>query len=518
MESFVVAGVGSTPVRDPDVIVIGSGPNGLVAANALARRGFRVLVLEANGKRPGGALGSEELTRPGFVHDVGAAFFPFGKSSPAFRELGLEQAGVEWSHATFESCHPALDGTYACIARDPELGAAHFGTPRDGLAWHKLAGFHARTEADLLATLLGPFPSLAPALRLGPLSLAKVAWYFARSAGSLARKLFRSESARRVLPSLGLHVDVGPDDWFSAGLGYVLGMTATTGGYAVPKRGAQSITNALVTLLEGRGGRLRLGAEVTRVIVRGKRASAVQLESGEEIRAKLAVLADTAAPTLYLKLLDAAHVPSWLIGKMRTFKQGFGTFKVDFALSGAVPWTLPAARESAVVHACESLSDLSRFTRDVRAGRLPEDPYLVIGQQSLVDPTRAPAGQHTLYCYSRVPSFPEGGWAKHKEAFADRISARIEGLAPGFASRVLERHVSAPPDFEAVNSNLIGGDIGGGTNAWHQQLLFRPVFPYFRYRTPIKGLYLCSSYTHPGAGVHGMCGYNAALIAARDLG
>jgi phytoene dehydrogenase-like protein len=505
-------------VRDPDVIVIGSGPNGLVAANALARRGFRVLVLEANRKRPGGALGSEELTRPGFVHDVGAGFFPFGKTSPAFRELDLEQAGVEWCHARFESCHPALDGSYACIARDSALGAAHFGTLRDGEAWRKLAAFHARIEPDLLATLLGPFPSLAPALRLGPKNLAKLAWYFARSAGSLSRKLFRSAAARRVLPSLGLHVDVGPDDWFSAGLSYMLAMTASTGGFAVPKRGAQSITNALVTLLEGYSGRLRLGAEVTRIVVRGGRASAVVLAGGEEVRARLGVLADTAAPTLYSKLLEPAHVPSWLIGRMRSFKQGFGTFKLDFALSGGVPWAVPSARESAVVHASESLPDLARFTREVRAGKLPEDPYLVIGQQSLADPTRAPAGQHTLYCYSRVPSDPEGGWARQREAFADRITARIEGLAPGFASRVLDRHISAPPDLESGNANLIGGDLGGGTNVWHQQLLFRPVFPYFRYRTPVKGLYLCSSYAHPGAGVHGMCGYNAALTAARDLG
>lgn len=504
-------------MRDPDLIVIGSGPNGLTAANTLASRGFRVLVLEANPKRPGGALGTEELTRPGFLHDVGAGFFPFGSISPAFRELGLTQAGVEWCHAKFESCHPALDGSYACIARDPELAREHFGSPRDGEAWQKLAAFHARTESDLLATLLGPFPSLAPALRLGPKNLARVLWYFTRSAGSLSRKLFQSEAARRVLPSLGLHVDVGPDDWFSAPLGYMLGMTATTGGYAVPRRGAQSITNALVTLLEGYGGRLRLGAEVTQIVVREGTARAVQLANGEEVRARLGVLADTAAPTLYLKLLEPRHVPAWVLGRMRSFKQGFGTFKVDYALSDSVPWTTAEARESAVVHACESLEDLARFTRDVRAGKIPEQPYLVLGQHSLVDPTRAPLGQHTLYCYSRVPSTVPGGWAAEREAFADRITARIEGLAPGFGSLVLARHASAPPDLEAGNANLIGGDLGGGTNAWHQQLLFRPVFPYFRYRTPVKGLYLCSSYAHPGAGVHGMCGYNAALAAARDL-
>ncbi|HEY4103782.1 MAG TPA: NAD(P)/FAD-dependent oxidoreductase, partial [Polyangiaceae bacterium] len=265
-------------------------------------------------------------------------------------------------------------------------------------------------------------------------------------------------------------------------------------------------------------GRLRLGATVTRVIVSNGRATAVELEGGEEVRARLAVLADTAAPTLFLKLLEAAHVPSWLRRKMRKFKQGFGTFKVDFALSAAAPWTEPTAHESAVVHACEGLEDLARFTREVRQGKIPEQPYLVIGQQSLADATRAPEGQHTLYCYSRVPSTPEGGWAAQREAFADSVTARIEGLAPGFSKFILARHISAPPDLEAMNANLIGGDLGGGTNAWHQQLLFRPVFPYFRYRTPVKGLYLCSSYAHPGAGVHGMCGYDAALIAASDLG
>jgi phytoene dehydrogenase-like protein len=504
-------------VRDPDVIVIGSGPNGLVAANIMARRGFRVLLLEANAKRPGGALGSEELTLPGFVHDVGAGFFPFGESSPAFRELDLSQAGVEWAKLKFESCHPALDGSYACIARDSELGAQHFGSVRDGEAWRKLAAFHARIEPDLLATLLGPFPSLGPALKLGVTNLAKVAWAFARSSGSFARSRFQSEAARRVLPSLGLHVDVGPEDWFGAGLGYMLGMTASTGGYAVPVGGAQSITNALVTLLEATGGRLRLGARVQRVVVSEGRAVAVVLESGEELRATRGVIADTAAPTLYLKLLDRSVVPGWLTRKMANFRQGFGTFKVDYALSEPVPWSTEEARESAVVHITESLRDLARFTEDVRSGTVPKDPYLVVGQQSLADARRAPQGKHTLYCYSRVPSRVDGGWATQREAFADRVSERIEGLAPGFEATVLARTSSAPPDLESMNANLIGGDLGGGTNAWHQQLLFRPVFPYFRYRTPVRGLYLCSSYTHPGAGVHGMCGYNAALAAARDL-
>jgi phytoene dehydrogenase-like protein len=203
---------------------------------------------------------------------------------------------------------------------------------------------------------------------------------------------------------------------------------------------------------------------------------------------------------------------------MRRFELGFGTFKLDWALAGPVPWRVEAARESAVVHAAESVDDLVDFVREVRAGELPRRPYLVIGQHTLVDPGRAPAGRHTLYAYSRVPSNVPGGWAEARERFADRVEERIESLAPGFRATVLARHAAAPTDLEATNQNLRGGDLGGGSNAWHHQLVFRPVFPYFRYRTPVHRLYLCSSYAHPGAGVHGMCGYNAAELAARDIG
>ena len=170
-----------------------------------------------------------------------------------------------------------------------------------------------------------------------------------------------------------------------------------------------------------------------------------------------------------------------------------------------------------MVHAGDSLDDLSRFTAQVRAGALPDNPYLVIGQQSLVDPTRAPEGAHTLWAYSRVPATIEGGWAAQAEQFADRIDARIERLAPGFRDRILARRVVSPDQLQAMDGNLVGGDLGGGSNAWNRQLLFRPLFPYFRYRMPVKGLYLGSSYAHPGAGVHGMCGYNAAERVLSDL-
>jgi len=434
-----------------------------VAANVLARRGFKVLVLEANPKRAGGALGSEALTLPGFLHDVGGGFFPFGATSPAFRALDLPGAGVEWRHARYESCHPAVDGSVACIARGDAIETAPFGSPRDADTFRALARFHAGIERDLLAALLGPFPSVGPLLRVGVGPLLKIAGMFLRSTRGLATRLFQSEAARRVLPGLGLHVDVGPDDRFGAGLAYMLAVTATTGGYGFPKGGAQSLTNALVARLAERGGEVRLGARVTRVIVRNGSAAGVVLADGTEI-----------------------------------------------------------ATRRAVVHAGESVDDLIRFTREARAGRLPERPYLVIGQQSIGDPTRAPAGKHTLYCYSHVPSQIHGGqggsdgWAAARERFADTVEARVEELAPGFRASILARHIMAPPDLEAWNANLVGGDLGGGSNAWHRQLVFRPLFPYFRYRMPVKGLYLCSSYAHPGAGVHGMCGANAAEIAARD--
>jgi phytoene dehydrogenase-like protein len=242
----------------------------------------------------------------------------------------------------------------------------------------------------------------------------------------------------------------------------------------------------------------------------------VLTEDGVEYEARRAIIADTSAPALYLKLLDPAFVPAPIADSMRRFPYGFGTFKMDWALDGPVPWIAEDACDAAVVHTGDNVDDLARFTAQVRRGELPERPYLVIGQQSIADPTRAPAGKHTLWAYSRVPSNIDGGWKANAERFADRIDDRIEELAPGFKKRVLGRFIVTPPDLEAMDENLVGGDLGGGSAQIQHQLFFRPVFPYFRYRTPIRGLYLGSSYTHPGAGVHGACGFNAAQAAIED--
>ncbi len=502
---------------DPEVIVIGSGPNGLVAACMLARAGLKVLVLEANRARAGGALGSEQSTLPGFTHDVGAAFFPFPRRSPAFLELGLQE-NLTLHNMPIESCHPAPDGSVACISRDLEFSAQHFGDPRDGATFRKLAQWHARVEKHVLGFLLGPLPTLGPLFKLLPFDIFRFARIMLSTTGGLSRRMFHSEAARRVFPGLAMHVDIGPKDALGAAVGYMLGLTATTAGYCIPEGGAQAITDALVAILERHGGTLRLGSRVTRVLVGDGGAEGVLLADGTSIRATRAVMSDTSAPSLLLDLIDRQHIPGRVIKFMRRFPQGWGTFKVDWALSGPVPWAVPEARQSAVVHVGDSLDDLQRFTDQVRGGALPDNPYLVIGQQSLADPTRAPVGHHTLWAYSRVPALPGGGWDAHAEQFADRVDARIEAMAPGFRSQVLRRRVVTPVDLAAMNANLIGGDLGGGANSWNRQLVFRPMFPYFRHRMPVRRLYLCSSYTHPGSGVHGMCGYNAARIALRDLG
>lgn len=501
--------------KTPDAIVVGAGPNGLTAAAYLARAGWSVLVLEAE-HEPGGAVRTREVTLPGFHHDLGAAFFPFGQTSPALLPLDLPGAGLVWKHAPMDSAHPAPDGTCPTLARDLEAMSASFG--EDGPTWRRIAGWHARTRERMLEALLSTPPALGSMLRFGPLNLLRLAQVALSSGRGFSTRTFRTEAARRVVPGLALHTDVGPEDPCGAIVGFMLALLTSSGGFAVPEGGAGAITKALLRRVEEKGGTIRCGARVERVIVKQGRAVAVRLEGGEELAATRAVIADVAAPTLYLRMLPSEVVPARVQRAMLRFPLGFGTFKVDWALDGPVPWSSEHAARAAVVHAGDSLDDLTAFTRQVRAGALPTHPYLVIGQQSIADPSRAPAGRHTLWAYSRVPSSIDGGWAAERERFADRIDARIEELAPGFRKRILARALWAPDDLEAMNANLVGGNITGGSADIRNQLFFRPVFPYFRYRTPVRGLYLGSSYAHPGAGVHGACGHNAALAALHDEG
>jgi phytoene dehydrogenase-like protein len=500
----------------PDAIVIGSGPNGLSAAATLARAGLSVEVFEASA-RSGGACRSSALTLPGFVHDEGAAFFPFGPVSPAFRELDLEGAGLAFLHAPYDSAHPGPDGSSAAISRDLARSVDAFGP--DGEAWRSIALWFRANRDAVLRVMVGPLPpSPRDVAALGfdnAMTLASVALSSGRA---FAEARFSTEAARRVVPGLALHTDVGPDDPCGAMVGFMLAVMASSAGFPVAAGGAGAVTGALRRRLEEAGGKVTTGRRVERVVVRGGRAVAVRLEGGDEIEAGRAVLADVGAPALYRRLLEGVDLPGALRRQIEQFKPGFGTFKVDWALSGPVPWRAANARRSAVVHAGDGLADLARFTAEVRAGRLPKNPYMVIGQPTLADPGRAPAGRHTLYAYSRVPPAVPRGWAAEREGFADRLEARVEGLAPGFRALILGRSIQSPDDLERENENLAGGDLGGGTAAFTNQLVLRPAFPYFGPKTPVRGLYLASSYTHPGPGVHGMCGLHAARAALAAAG
>jgi phytoene dehydrogenase-like protein len=322
---------------------------------------------------------------------------------------------------------------------------------------------------------------------------------------------------------MGLHVDIAPSDPLGMSVCWMLAFRATTAGFAVPAGGMSSIARLLVEDLRAHGGEVRCGARVRRIEVRGGRAVGVELASGERIGAARAVVADVHARNLVFGLLDPVDAPRSMTGPIGRFRPGWGTFKVELALSGPVPWSDPLSPRSAVVHVGDSLEDLQRFADQVRGGDLPDRPYLVVGQQSLVDPSRAPPGQHTLYVYTHAPAeldparYP-GGWAAWRERLADRMEERIEELAPGFRSRVLARAVRDPGDLERINANLVGGDMGQGTSAWDHALFLRPTARWFRHRTPIRGLYLGSSSSHPGPGIHGMCGWNAAEQVLRDVG
>lgn len=500
-----------------DAVVIGSGPNGLAAAVTLARAGWRVLVLEAQ-DRPGGAVYSLETTQPGYLHDVGAAFFPFAQASPALVPLRLGEVGLAWRRGTFDSAHPAPDGTCPAIARDPDQAASTFGV--DGDTWRRLARWQAAMSERLVELALAPLgpAALRSTWRLGVTNLPGLVHAGLSSPAGYSARTFRTEAARRVVPALALHADLGPDDFSGAAIGLVLALLAAGYGFQVPVGGARAITDALLRRLDEAGGRLRLGCRAEAIIVRHRRAVAVRTAAGDEVPFGRAVLADVGAPALYLHMLPESDVPGAVRQSMRRFRYGWGTFKIDWALAGPVPWSAEPARYAAVVHTGDSVADLRAFTAQVRAGQLPTNPYLVIGQQSLLDPSRAPAGGQTLWAYSHVPSTLAGGWETRRESFADCIEQRIESLAPGFRAMIRGRAIFAPPDLFRMNENLVGGDLGGGSAHFDHQFIFRPTFPYFRYRTPVRGAYLASASAHPGPGVHGACGFNAARAALADLG
>ncbi|MBC9712802.1 NAD(P)/FAD-dependent oxidoreductase [Streptomyces sp. TRM66268-LWL] len=517
----------------PDAVVIGSGPNGLVAANLLAEAGLRVTVLEAQ-EEPGGAVRSDRDVHPDYVSDVFSAFYPLAAASPVIGSLGLERYGLRWSHASHVLAHPLPDGRCAVLDRDRTVTAAHLDrfAPGDGEAWLGLCRGWDRVGGPVLDALFTPFPPVRPAAALAARVRAAGGLRFVRELLLPVRRLgeekFAGEGGGLLLAGNALHADLAPEAAGSGGYGWLLCMLGQSHGFPVPVGGAGALTDALVARLRDRGGSVHCGRRVTEVVVRGGKALGVRTADGDAVRARQAVLADVSAPQLYGELVAASHLPSRVHDDLRRFAWDFGTVKVDWALDRPVPWTAPEAAGAGTVHLADGVDALTRYAAQLAMGQVPDEPFLLFGQMTTADPSRSPAGTESAWAYTHVPQNVRGDagggritgrWDKaEQEAMAERMEAQVERYAPGFRDRIRARRVLAPPTLQAADANLRGGAINGGTAALHQQLMFRPVPGTGRPETPVRGLYLASASAHPGGGVHGAPGANAARAALRAWG
>jgi phytoene dehydrogenase-like protein len=498
----------------PDAVVIGAGPNGLVAANLLADAGWSVHVLEREAE-PGGAVKTAELTLPGFRHDVFSAFYPLAAASPAFRRLGLERFGLEWRHGPLVLAHPARDGSCVVLSRNLDETCASLDSfaRGDGAAWRELTALWRRAREPLLRGLVTPLPAIRSAFGLA--TLGRDLPSFLRIAldpvSRLAETRFRGAGAARLLAGNALHADFRPESPLSGFFGWLLCSLGQDVGYPFPRGGAGELTAALVRRLEARGGTVTCGARVGHVVVRGGRAVAVRIDDGRELEARRAVIADVAAPSLFLRLLDRDVVPARFLRGMRQFTWDWATVKVDWALDGPIPWASPEARRAPVIHIAEGVDELSAWATALEHGVVPRELFVVFGQYAMGDETRAPTGKETAWAYTHVPQ----GVRIDAAELAAQIEARVEELAPGFGALVLGRHVAGPDDLERANENLVGGAINGGTAKLRQQLVRRPPGSFGRPETGIGGLYLASASAHPGGGVHGGPGTIAARCALR---
>jgi phytoene dehydrogenase-like protein len=460
-------------------LVVGSGPNGVAAAIALAQAGRAVTVLEA-AERAGGAVASEELTLPGFVHDTFSAVYPAAVASPVFARLPLERHGLRWVHPRRCYAQVLPDGRAVALSRDVGETAAALAAlaPGDGEAWRRFAAPYLEHWGAWQDTMLAGFPPLRGAARM----LAARRFGFAKlllmPAEALAQRLFAHEGSRAWLYGSARHGDVPPGHAGSAIAAVHLNLMGHAVGWPSPEGGAGRLAEALVSHLRSLGGEVRTGARVVRVGVERGRAVGVELEGGERLAGSI-VVADV-TPAGLLRLAGDALGERYA-AELRAWRRGPSTLKVDWALDGPIPWSAPEAREAGTVH-------------------LGEAPFLILGQQSLADPTRAPAGKHTAWAYT------------HDQADADAIEAQVERSAPGFRELVLARHVMGPAELERRDANLEGGDVGGGSFEL-DQAVFRPVAGLSPYRTPVRGLFIGSASAFPGGAVHGVPGHAAARAA-----
>ena len=464
----------------PDHVgIIGSGPNGLAAAIAMAHAGFSTEVREAQ-PEPGGACRTLELTLPGFHHDFGSAVHPMAAGSPFFRKLSLHNHGLSWLHHPAPLAHPLDDGTAVTLERDLTNTVAELGA--DGATWRRLIDPLVERWDELAPELLQPLLHLPR----HPFGMARFGILAAMPARLLAASLFRTERARALFAGLAAHSFLSLDAPFSSAVALVLGAAAHAVGWPIPQGGSGSITRALIDVLQQERGILHTATPVRSVDDFGEGAI-VFLDTRPHA---LAHLAGNRLPPMY------RH-------KLARFRHGPGSFKLDYALSEPIPWRAAACRRASTVHLGGTLGEITRSERSTLRGRIPGRPFVLLAQPTLVDPTRAPEGKHIAWAYCHVP------FGSTEDATA-QIEAQIERFAPGFRECVLARSVSSPRRLQSLDANLAGGDISGGAMDL-AQLLLRPTWR--SYATPDALLYLCSSSTPPGGGVHGMCGYHAAQAA-----
>ena len=463
--------------------VIGAGPNGLAAAIVLAKAGLAVEVFEAESQL-GGAARTMELTLPGFHHDFGSAVHPMAVGSPFFSSLPLHDYGLEWIHSPAPLAHPLDDGTAVLLERKFDDAQAALG--EDGAAWRGLMEPFATRWNELAHDILRPllaWPS-------HPFLLARFGMDALPSANFVARHRLRTERARALFAGLSAHSFLSLDRTLSASFGMVMGITAHAVGWPVPRGGAQSITNAMSGYLAALGGRIH---------------ASTRIESFRQLPACDLTLCDI-TPQQLLHLSDKKFSPSYR-NRLRRYRYGPGVFKVDYALASPIPWTAADCLRAATVHVGGSMKEIAASEAAMSQGKISERPFVLVTQPTLFDTSRAPEGKHIAWAYCHVPN---GSQADHLENLEDQI----ERFAPGFRGRVLARRIFTPSELETMDANLVGGDINGGT-ADVCQFLFRPTWR--QYRTSAQDVYLCSSSTAPGGGVHGMCGYNAAQMALLRL-
>jgi phytoene dehydrogenase-like protein len=469
--------------------VIGSGPNGLAAAIVLAQAGLDVEVFEAE-STVGGATRTLELTLPGFRHDFGSAVHPFAAGSPFFSSLPLADYGLEWVHSPATLAHPFDDGTAITLDRDLREAVDDLGD--DGLAWRHLMQPLATRWTDLAPELLRPIVAIPK----HPLLLARFGLNALLPATTVAHR-FTTEPVRALFAGLAAHSFMALDQPLTASFGLVLGAVAHAVGWPIPRGGAQSLANALAVHLAHLGGRITTSTRIHSLAD----LPACDLTLCDITPRQLLALAGQSGPN---------RLSSSYRSQLAAYKYGPAAFKVDYALSRPIPWNAPACLHAATVHLGGTLAEIAASEAAMASGKHSDKPFVLLAQPTLFDATRAPAGKHIAWAYCHVPN-----GSTESEATLERLESQIERFASGFRSTILARHVFSPAALEAMDTNLIGGDIGGGAFSL-RQLLFRPTRR--QYRTSAPDIYLCSSSTPPGGGVHGMCGVNAARMALRRLG